>query len=112
MADNMGGISDAWFAFSRQIASVSQEADKVKVGLKSGDWINLHPGRYGTSIKVEPQESESGTLYNVSGSLQIPRQYMTNDLWQKCERLNTSRRSLSTNTLAGIHSWSDRIVFP
>ena len=44
MADNMGGISDAWFAFSRQIASVSQEADKVKVGLKSGDWINLHPG--------------------------------------------------------------------
>ena len=54
MADNMGGISDAWFAFSRQIASVSQEADKVKVGLKSGDWINLHPGRYGTSIKVEP----------------------------------------------------------
>ena len=51
MADNMGGISDAWFAFSRQIASVSQEADKVKVGLKSGDWINLHPGRYGTSIK-------------------------------------------------------------
>ena len=88
MADNMGGISDAWFAFSRQIASVSQEADKVKVGLKSGDWINLHPGRYGTSIKVEPQESESGTLYNVSGSLQIPRQYMTSDLWQKCERLN------------------------
>ena len=88
MADNMGGISDAWFAFSMQIASVSQEADKVKVGLKSGGWINLHPGRYGTSIKVEPQESESGTLYNVSGSLQIPRQYMTSDLWQKCERLN------------------------
>ena len=88
MADNMGGISDAWFAFSRQIASVSQEADKVKVGLKSGDWINLHPGRYGTSIKVEPQESESGTLYNVSGSLQIPRQYMTSDLWQKCGRSN------------------------
>ena len=52
MADNMGGISDAWFAFSMQIASVSQEADKVKVGLKSGDWINLHPGRYGTSIKA------------------------------------------------------------
>ena len=55
MADNMGGISDAWFAFSMQIASVSQEADKVKVGLKSGDWINLHPGRYGTSINKFPK---------------------------------------------------------
>ena len=43
MADNMGGISDAWFAFSRQIASVSQEADKVKVGLKSGDWEDMEP---------------------------------------------------------------------
>lgn len=88
MADNMGGISDAWFVFSSHIASMRQEGDKVRIELKAGEWINLHPGKYGTTITVAPQKDDSGTLYNVSGTIQIPRQYMTDSLWQDCVRLN------------------------
>ena len=88
MADNMGGISDAWFVFVTSLASMRQEGSKARIELKAGEWINLHPGKYGSVIKVEPQKTDSGTLYSVSGTIQIPRQYMTDTLWQDCVRMN------------------------
>lgn len=75
MADNMGGISNAWFIFSSLVEQMIEDRISASVVLKSGNaWTSIKPGRYGATVKVEPQESDAGTLYNITATLQIPRQ--------------------------------------
>lgn len=75
MADNMGGISTAWFILSSLVERVTENRISTSVILKSGKtWTQIKLGRYGANVKVEPQESDAGTLYNITATLQIPRQ--------------------------------------
>lgn len=89
MADNMGGISCAWFIFPQLVKSIVTDSGLARVTLTTGSqWVPIHPGRYGVTVKVEPQTAEAGTLYNVSCTIQIPKQYMNADRIAFCERMN------------------------
>lgn len=89
MADNIGGISNAWFVFSSLVTQMIETGLSVSVTLKPGnDWMPVNPGRYGTTLKVEPQESEAGTLYNITATIQIPRQNLDDQGIEYCKRLN------------------------
>lgn len=89
MADNMGGISYAWFVFPSDVQSIVTENVMSIVNLKAGrQWSAIHPGRYGVTVKVEPQRSESGTLYNVSCAIQIPKQYLDANGIAFCKRMS------------------------
>lgn len=89
MADNMGGISETWFVLPMEIKSIVTGSGSAQVKLKdSVAWFPIHPGRYGAVIKVESQTSEAGTLYNVSGTIQIPRQYLDASGVTFCERMS------------------------
>ena len=89
MADNMGGISYAGFVLKKDVQSIVTEKVMSRVNLKAGcQWFAIHPGRYGITVKVEPQKSESGTLYNVSCTIQIPKQYLDTSGIAFCERMN------------------------
>lgn len=89
MADNMGGISETWFVLPMEIKSFVVGSGSVQVKLKEGaTWFAVRAGRYGATVKVEPQTSESGTLYNVSGTIQIPRQYLDAAGIAFCERMS------------------------
>ena len=91
MADNMGGISNAWFIFSTKVERVVETELSASVILKSGnDWMQIKPGRYGATVKVDPQDSESGMLYNITVTIQIPKQNLDNDGIEYCKRLNRS----------------------
>ena len=88
MADNMGGISNAWFIFSTKVERVVETELSASVILKSGnDWMQIKPGRYGATVKVDPQDSESGMLYNITVTIQIPKQNLDNDGIEYCKRL-------------------------
>ena len=89
MADNMGGISEIWFVLPMEIKSFVTNFGNTQVKLKDGvAWFPIRPSRYGTVIKVEPQTSDAGTLYNVSGTIQIPRQYLDTIGQAFCERMS------------------------
>lgn len=88
MADNMGGISGAWFVFPQDVQNILTAGGLSRVNLKADCvWRPIRPGRYGASVKVEPQSSEAGTLYNVSGTIQIPKQYLDQAGIAFCERM-------------------------
>lgn len=89
MADNMGGISGALFVFPSDVQSIVTDNGLSRVNLKAGcAWNSIHPGRYGTTVKVEPQRSEAGTLYNVSCTIQIPKQCLDQANIAFCERMS------------------------
>lgn len=89
MSDNMGGISGAWFVLPQDVQSILTVSGSSRVNLKAGcAWYPIHPGRYGATVKVEPQRSEAGTLYNVSGTIQIPKPYLDQAGIVFCERMN------------------------
>ena len=89
MADNMGGISYAWFVFPSDVQNIVTDNNLSRVILKAGSrWQAIHPGRYGVTVKVEPQRSEAGTLYNVSCTIQIPKQYLDTNGIAFCERMS------------------------
>ncbi|RHJ83528.1 hypothetical protein [Parabacteroides sp. AM08-6] len=89
MADNMGGISETWFVIPKDVKNIITGSGLAKVILKDGAvWFPVHIGRYGTVIKVEPQTADAGTLYNVSATIQIPRQYLDEAGMFFCKRLN------------------------
>lgn len=89
MADNMGGISNAWFIFSQKVVRVVETELSATVVLKSGnDWMPIKPGRYGATVKVDPQDSESGMLYNITVTIQLPKQNLDNNAIEYCKRLN------------------------
>ena len=89
MADNMGGISNVWFIFSTKVERVVEKELSATVILKSGnDWIQIKPGRYGATVKVDPQDSESGMLYNITATIQVPKQNLDNNAIVYCNRLN------------------------
>ena len=73
MADNMGGISNAWFIFSTKVERVVETELSASVILKSGnDWMQIKPGRYGATVKVDPQE---GSWYTQEGDNVITLYY-------------------------------------
>lgn len=89
MADNMGGISETWFVLPKEIKNVVMGSGSAQVVLMDGaTWFPVRSGRYGAIVKVEPQTSEAGTLYNVSGTIQIPRQYLDASGVTFCERMS------------------------
>lgn len=89
MADNMGGISNAWFIFSSLVEQVIEDRIFASVVLKSGNaWTSIKPGRYGATVKVEPQESDAGTLYNVTATMQVPRQNLDDNGIEYCKHLS------------------------
>lgn len=89
MADNMGGVSYAWFVFPSDVQSIVTDGVLSRVNLKAGsNWLAIRPGRYGVTVKVEPGRSEAGTLYNISCTIQIPKQYLDANKITFCERMS------------------------
>lgn len=89
MADNMGGISETWFVLPMEIKTLVTGSGSAQVTLKAGiAWRMIRPSRYGAIIKVEPQTSEAGTLYNVSATIQIPRQHLDASGQAFCEQMS------------------------
>lgn len=88
MADNMGGISYAWFILPVDVQSIVTDNGLSRINLKAGSqWKPVHPGRYGVTVKIEPQRSEAGTLYNVSCTIQVPRQNLDASGIAFCEQM-------------------------
>ena len=61
--DNIGGINKIWITYASFIEAMNVNKMTANPVLKSGKtWLGLFPGQYLSTVKIEPQKSDSGTL--------------------------------------------------
>lgn len=84
----MGGITNASFIFPQEVEFMNSIFPKVSVKLKDGCvWREIKASRYGISTRVDPQQTDAGTLYNISGDIQVPKQNMNSSGMTFCNQL-------------------------
>ena len=78
--DNIGGTNKIWITYASFIEAMNVNKMTANPVLKSGKtWLGLFPGQYLSTVKIEPQKSDSGILYNISADIKIPFQNIGDD---------------------------------
>lgn len=100
--DNFGGISNFFVVYASQIEKMNINGLKCSPSLKTGSsWLEILFGQYGCSIASTPEVSSSGTIYNVSVSVNIPEQLMTDDMMNILYKMNGHDLIAKYQTLLG-----------
>ncbi len=88
MNDNIGGISFPKLISKRDVAEMKILNSSCSITLKDGGkWMDISSGKYDTSVTVNPEISDSGTLYSITATIQVPRQNMNDELYKEVRSL-------------------------
>ena len=99
----MGGSFNYAFILSKSIDSMILFTSKAFVKLKTGErWLKINGQQYGLTISCVPEHGDAGTVYNVTGSLLIARQHLTDDVELYCSQLAKFRGCVSYEMFGGI----------
>lgn len=86
--DNIGGILSPKIISRDDIAVMKTNNSSCNLILKAGrKWIDIPAGKNGTSVNINPEVSDAGTLYSIIITIQIPRQNINDQLLREFHRL-------------------------
>jgi len=89
MLSELGGLNGVRYLLPSEISSYQVTDAGVTIVPKQGfGWKDLITTRYGATIVVTPDRSESGVLYTISGTISMPPKQYTNELERQLSRMD------------------------